>query len=264
MNCIKNFTYNAYVAMMCGVNAATIFRSIAFYQEFNQKNDRNFHEGRYWVYNSKKAWAELYPHFTEKQIRTALDVLEEEGLIISSNKFNANPFDRTKWYSLTQKALEYTERLDLKIPGGRSDQGVQSDWTTKSNDARDYGINTINTVNKPDKAYVNACARERIYSLNKPNSIKEVIEEAGKRRCVINEQQAQDFYDKYEAVSENGTWVSGKNVVTDWRKLITSGWIKGWQREFREGMASQRESGRLTQEEFQAEIAAERAALGLS
>ena len=254
MSYIKNFTYNAYVAILCGVNAATLFRDIAYHQERNQKNECNFYEGRYWVYNSKKAWAEIYPHLTERQVRTALDSLEQEGLIVSTDKLNENPFDKTKWYSITEKALEYTERLDLNIPVNRSDEKVRSHRTEMSNHARAFNI-------RPQIPHIRN-ARER---LNKPLNIQEVIEEAGKRHCVIDELQAQDFIDKYEAVSENGTWVCGKSVVTDWRKLITSGWLRGWQKEYRE--TSKQNTGtpddnRQTLEELAAEIARERAARG--
>lgn len=253
MSLIKNFTYNAYVAMLCGINAATLFRDIAFRQESNQKNDCNFFEGRYWVYNSKKAWAELYPHLNERQVKTALENLEQAELIISSDRFNASPFDKTKWYSITEKGLDYTEKLDLQIPVNRLDEKVRSHRTKMSNDARAFNIAPHNLKGE--------YAREETSTiLNKPIDVQEVIEEAGKRHCVISKQQAQDFIDKFEAVSENGTWISGKNIVTDWRKLITSGWIRCWQREFRESRTGNQDDGRQTLDELAAEIAAEREA----
>ena len=97
-------------------------------------------------------------------------------------------------------------------------------------------------------------------NLNHPENLREVIMEAEKHCVKISESQAQDFIDKFEAVSENGTWISGKNIVTDWRKLITSGWIRCWQREFRESRTGNQDDGRQTLDELAAEIAAEREA----
>ena len=41
---------------------------------------------------------------TQRQIEVALKKLEKEGLIITGN-YNKTPFDRTKWYAISQKGL---------------------------------------------------------------------------------------------------------------------------------------------------------------
>ncbi len=233
--------FDARVAAEVGANAATIFHNICFWVYLNQKNRRNFYDGKHWFFNTKRAWAEFYPNMNESQVRFALDKLEDAEFIVSGN-YNEDKFDRTKWYSIGPRGMEYFK-----------DSIGENSPMTRANK-----VLLINNVELHDTE--NACAR-----LNKPKNAHEVIEEAGKRHCVINEQQAQDFIDKFEAISEAGTWVSGKNVVTDWRRLITSGWVKAWQKDYRDSKASHAGGNqdspaddRKTMDEFGAEIEAER------
>jgi len=96
-------SFNVEIAKEYGVGCAIILQNIYFWVEKNKANDKHFYNGSYWTYNSKKAFLELFPYFTEKQIRIYLDKLKSEGLVNTEN-FNTLPFDRTLWYSLTTKA----------------------------------------------------------------------------------------------------------------------------------------------------------------
>ena len=87
------------IAEKVGVNAALIYQSIQFWCKRCEANNTNFHDGKHWVYNSNKAWLELFPYLGSKAIRNALDKLEAEGLICVG-EYNKNPYDRTKWYGL--------------------------------------------------------------------------------------------------------------------------------------------------------------------
>jgi len=82
-----------------GVNSAIILNNIRFWVAKNKANKKHLHEGSYWTYNSIKAFSELFPYLTEKQIRTALGNLESHG-IISKGNFNENKYDRSNWYCL--------------------------------------------------------------------------------------------------------------------------------------------------------------------
>ncbi|MFV0294264.1 MAG: hypothetical protein ACK5II_14060 [Paracoccus sp. (in: a-proteobacteria)] len=49
------------VVMRVGINAAVVYRNLVFWVRHNQTNQRNFHEGRYWTYNSLAAFDEQFP-----------------------------------------------------------------------------------------------------------------------------------------------------------------------------------------------------------
>jgi hypothetical protein len=72
--------------------------------------DRNYHEGRYWSYNSIKDFQKYFDFWSVKNIRTIIKHCEAAGLILISN-FNKHRYDQTLWYSLTDKALEYYPTL---------------------------------------------------------------------------------------------------------------------------------------------------------
>ena len=87
------------IAERVGVNAAIIYSNIEFWCAKNKANNKNFFDGNYWTYNSVKAWTELFPYFSIKVVRTALEKLEKEEFIQSGN-YNKAGYDRTKWYSI--------------------------------------------------------------------------------------------------------------------------------------------------------------------
>lgn len=73
-------------------------------------SDRNFHEGRYWSYNSIQGFVKFFGFWSTQNIKTIIKKGIAEGLIIT-NTFNRKKFDNTLWYSLTDKGLEYYPHL---------------------------------------------------------------------------------------------------------------------------------------------------------
>ncbi len=92
-------TFDPEIAVQVGINAAVVYRNLVFWVRHNEANGRNFHEGRYWTYNSLAAFDEQFPYLTAKQIRTALEKLVEAGLILKGN-FAEDRFKRANWYAL--------------------------------------------------------------------------------------------------------------------------------------------------------------------
>ncbi|MDY4799085.1 MAG: hypothetical protein SO157_07065, partial [Bullifex sp.] len=92
------------VAVKYGVNCAILLENIRYWVDKNKANEQNLHDGKYWTYNSKSAFSILFPYMSYKQIRTALDTLRDEGLV-ETGTFSDNPYDRTLWYTVTEKGL---------------------------------------------------------------------------------------------------------------------------------------------------------------
>ena len=93
------FSFSGEVAGMVGVNAAVVYHGIRLWCKHNEANGKNFHDGRYWTYNSRKAFAELFPFLSEKQVRNALAKLVDAGLLVKGN-YNKVAFDQTSWFAL--------------------------------------------------------------------------------------------------------------------------------------------------------------------
>ena len=142
--------FQSKVACEVGVNGAIMLQNIYFWVKRNEANDKNFYDGRYWTYNSKKAFTVLFPFWTERQIKTILDKLREDEYLEVGN-YNATPYDRTLWYTLTDKGWALFEDT--------------FHWTKMSNetDQKDQPI----PDNKPDIKTNNNKHKEIIDHLNK-------------------------------------------------------------------------------------------------
>ena len=90
-------SFDPAIAAQVGVVPAVIYQNIVFWHARAVANGKHQHDGRTWVYNSVKAWGALFPYLTPKQIRGALEKLEEAGLV-ATGCYNQTPYDRTKWY----------------------------------------------------------------------------------------------------------------------------------------------------------------------
>jgi hypothetical protein len=82
-----------------GIDGAIILYNMSFWIAKNKANRRNFHDGRYWTYNSARAFVELFPFWNSQKIGRVLRKLEADGAIISGN-YNKVGYDKTKWYSV--------------------------------------------------------------------------------------------------------------------------------------------------------------------
>lgn len=103
-----NHSFDINIAAQVGVNAAVLFNNILFWCEHHKANDKHFHDGLYWTYNSVRAFTELFPYMTKKQISTSLQKLITEGLIVKGN-YNKDAYDRTLWYAVTEKGYAITD-----------------------------------------------------------------------------------------------------------------------------------------------------------
>lgn len=82
-----------------GILEAILLANIRWWTAKNEANGRHLHDGRYWTYNSAKAFAKLFPYASQQQIQRALKSLEKAQVIVIGN-YNSNPYDRTKWYAI--------------------------------------------------------------------------------------------------------------------------------------------------------------------
>lgn len=90
------------IAVEYGMAAAVLLDHIHFWLIKNKVNGRNYFDGFYWTYNSRKAFTEIFPYLSERQIKTAMDKLIADD-IIKVGRYNTEPWDRTMWYALTEK-----------------------------------------------------------------------------------------------------------------------------------------------------------------
>ena len=99
-----NYTFDINLAQKYGVNAAIVIANFQFWISKNKANNRHFYDGRYWTYNSVKAFEDIFPFWTGRQIRKILDDLVNLGILIKGN-YNKITYDRTLWYAFKDEDL---------------------------------------------------------------------------------------------------------------------------------------------------------------
>lgn len=122
--------------MIVGVEAAVLYQNISFWVETNRANKKNFFEGKYWTYNSARAFAELFPFWGSSKVFRLLLKLEDKNLI-ESGEFNKAGYDRTKWYTTVPDTIFQNRKMDSP----KSENGF-----SKNGEA----IPDINTNKKPN------------------------------------------------------------------------------------------------------------------
>lgn len=128
------------IAKQYGVNAAVLLENIGYWIKQNEANETNYFDGYYWTYNSRRAYREMFPYMSERQITTAFEKLISDGLIITGN-YNKVAYDRTLWYALTQKGkciLHFDIMDNAKMSNGNVKNvepipNINTDINTKEN-----------------------------------------------------------------------------------------------------------------------------------
>lgn len=119
-------SFNVDVAIKYGIEEAILLNHIYFWIEKNKANDKHFHDGKYWTYNTKKAFSKLFPYMTPRKIDYALNNLIEKGLIITAY-YNEKPTDRTLWYSLTKMGYCILQNCEMENTKLENDNNIYID-----------------------------------------------------------------------------------------------------------------------------------------
>lgn len=100
------------VAERYGLEEAIFLHALMFWYRTNRGNGQNFHGGRWWTYNSVKAFEEVFPWWTAGQIRRIIARCREKEAMLTGS-FSQDRRDRTAWYTPSDELLElYGENVN--------------------------------------------------------------------------------------------------------------------------------------------------------
>lgn len=94
----------AELAAAHGLDAAVMMHNIVYWVSKNKAEGRHFHDGRYWTYNSIAGLHQLFPMWSQQQIRRLLAKCEQRGLLLTG-QYGKDPMDHTKWYAPSDAVL---------------------------------------------------------------------------------------------------------------------------------------------------------------
>lgn len=118
--------FNVLLACKLGIEKAILLQNLEFWIRKNIANDKHFYDGSHWTYNTASAFSELFPYLKSKTIARYLQELEQDSIILSSSKYNKDAFNRTKWYSLTDKYFHFL----------RGSISQNEKWTTQNEECK--------------------------------------------------------------------------------------------------------------------------------
>lgn len=98
------------LAVKVGLNQAIFLQQLHYWlQKSNHK-----HAGKRWVYNTYQGWREQFPFWKSlTTIKSIVKHLVEAGLVITTDKYNQKPTDRTLWYTIDYKKLSELAWIDV-------------------------------------------------------------------------------------------------------------------------------------------------------
>lgn len=136
-------SFDTIIAEKYGLEESILIDNLLFWITKNKANSKHFYNGKYWTYNSTKAFSELFPYWNEKKISRIIASLVEQN-VIEKGCFNQNAYDRTSWFSFTEKWIIDNPNMSDSIS-----QICQMEKTKTVNGKDENGKSTI-TDNKPN------------------------------------------------------------------------------------------------------------------
>jgi hypothetical protein len=98
------------LAVKVGLNQAIFLQQLHYWlQKSNHK-----HAGKRWVYNTYEGWREQFPFWRSlTTLKLIVKRLVDAGLVITTDKYNKKPTDRTLWYTIDYKKLNELAWIDV-------------------------------------------------------------------------------------------------------------------------------------------------------
>jgi hypothetical protein len=110
-------TFNVKLAADLGLNQAIILQHFWFWYGNNKSEADRYKVKDHlypWSYNTIASMESIFPYLKRRAIEGAIQKLHDDGYIITGN-FNKYKFDKTKWYSITDKTFHLFNLSDVRF-----------------------------------------------------------------------------------------------------------------------------------------------------
>jgi hypothetical protein len=193
-----------------GLAEAVLIKNFQLWINHNIDQKYNFKDERVWTYITLKELAKNFSYLSEKQVRTAIDHLVADGVLMKGN-YNKLSFDKTIWYAFVDEkrfVKPYNLQVDTSAQSGK--RGDQEGETIPC---------TLNIYSNTDTTNTNTMAKKS-KSISMPPSLEEVksyFREKGYREDVAIK--------AFEYYSSNDWKDKNDSPVKNWR-LKMHVWFK--------------------------------------
>ena len=202
--------FNVEIAKKYGMLEAILIHNIYYWTLKNKANEKHYHNGYYWSYNSIKAFGELFPYVSQRQIQNSLKKLKELGIIITDN-FNTSPYDKTLWYTISAKGLSIMQKCQIEMPN-LSNRNVKNVEPIPNNKPNNKPLEESNNKLLPKKKYFES---EKVNELfNEFLQVRKKLKAVNSDRAIntlINKLNKYDDDTKCEMIE--------KSIVNSWKDV---------------------------------------------
>ncbi len=189
--------FNTEFAAEYGILEAVLVNNIFYWIEKNRANGKSFYNGRYWTFNSTRAYQLLFPYVSQSQIERALKHLRDEGILQTGN-FNEKQYDRTLWYAFTEKGESILQKCGIHFANS-GNAFCESEEPIPNN----------NPSNNPNKKQDVSTEPKRFV----PPTVEEVSAYCLERKNSVNPYRFVDFY-------QSKGWKVGRDKMKDWKAAV--------------------------------------------
>lgn len=205
---MTEYNFDRELACKIGVDEAIVIHNLIFWIEKNMANRKHFYDGRYWTYNSVRAFTDLFPFWTAKELRRIMESLYSQGVVIKGN-YNQAKFDKTGWYSIA-------DTYNYLLPKWANDVLETSNGVAQKGKPIPYNKTYSNTL--PNGKDGTLPFSDNELKAKRKRFISPTLAEVN--LIIKDKKLAQKFINHYTA---NG-WIVGKTKMVDWQAAANN-WI---------------------------------------
>ena len=196
------------LAKELGIEEAIFIDEFRYQIKNNRANERNFHDGRTWTYNSIKAYVDTFPYLSVGKIKRVIDSLVSKGILMKGN-YNANQYDRTNWYAFTDYGQSIVQKCyidELKMTNGRVENGQPIPTTIPTTN---NNINIISFAPSEDGSDAEQRDNDGTSTMTML-SHEENLPYAPRNKNVTSEERATCFEDLWQMYERKGSKANAK------------------------------------------------------
>jgi hypothetical protein len=107
------------LANKIGIDNAIVLQQINYWIRLHEEsgNERCFHLGRWWVFNTIEQWQEKqFTWWSVETVKRIISTLEKMGLLVSDT-FNVKACDRKKWYTIDRDTVDSLATIEESCVG---------------------------------------------------------------------------------------------------------------------------------------------------
>lgn len=157
--------FNVKLATKYGIEKAIILHTFYYWIKKNALSNKAIEDGKVWTFSSVKVLTSWFPYMNDAKLYRVISFLVKDGLLEKGN-YNRNQFDRTAWYTFTEKGYSELASCDYDISFLQS---ITMDLQTQQNPFNE----NVKCINKDSKKDIEENSEKDIYNITETENFRD-------------------------------------------------------------------------------------------